>query len=77
MGVCMAASGFGIHFGGRDSAPRPGFEQVQKAAAGLPDEDQSGAAEVHDGREEHIGGVSRVHYPRSGQKTREARRPSR
>jgi len=70
----MAVSGFGIHFGEGDSARTEIFEQVQTAGTGLPDEDQSGAAEVDDGTEEGIGGVIRLHYPRSGQKTREARR---
>src|SRR6266849_8580389 len=32
---------------------------VPKTGAGLPDEDQSGAAEVDVGREEDLGGVSR------------------
>jgi len=30
---------------------------VPKARAGLPDDDQSGAMEVHDGREEEIRGI--------------------
>ena len=33
---------------------------VPKTGAGLPDQDQSGAAEVDDGREEEIGGVGSV-----------------
>ena len=37
---------------------------VPKTGAGLPDEDQSGAAEVNDGREEDLGGMSRESWGR-------------